>query len=165
MIARRATVTDARRIAEIYNQGIEEGTATFETEPRTVQDRREWLQTHEGYPAVVVEEDGYVVGFATAGEYRPRRCYQGIGEFSVYIDRDFRGRGLGKMLLNALIADARRLGYWKLLSRVFDFNIASRRLCRACGFREVGVYERHGKLGERWVDCIIVEKLIPENLR
>ena len=108
--------------------------------------------------------DGIVVGFAYAGEYRPRQCYRGIGEFSVYLDRDFRGQGIGKRLLNALIDEARRLGYWKLVSRIFDFNMASRRLCQSCGFREVGIYAKHGKLDERWIDCVIVERIISENL-
>ncbi len=104
------------------------------------------------------------MGFAYAGEYRSRPCYRGIGEFSVYVDENFRSHGIGKMLLNAMIEEAKTLGYWKLVSRVFDFNIASRELCRACGFREVGTYEKHGKLDGRWVDCVIVEKVIAENI-
>jgi phosphinothricin acetyltransferase len=108
--------------------------------------------------------DGVVMGFAYAGEYRSRPCYRGIGEFSVYVDENFRSHGIGKMLLNAMIEEAKTLGYWKLVSRVFDFNIASRELCRACGFREVGTYEKHGKLDGRWVDCVIVEKVIAENI-
>jgi len=75
------------------------------------------------------------------------------------MDREFRGHGIGKVLLNALIEEARKLGYWKLVSRIFDFNTASRQLCKACGFREVGVYEKHGKLDGRWIGCVIVERL------
>lgn len=152
---RATALSDAERIAEIYNQGIEERGSTFETELRTAEDREEWIRTHTGYPAVVAEHGGRVVGFAYAGEYRPRECYRGIGEFSVYMDREFRGHGIGKVLLNALIEEARKLGYWKLVSRIFDFNTASRQLCKACGFREVGVYEKHGKLDGRWIDCVI----------
>lgn len=150
-------------MAEIYNQGIEDRGSTFETELRSVEEREEWVSKHTGYPGVVSEIDGRVVGFAYAGQYRPRECYRGIGEFSVYIHREFRGKGIGKVLLNALTQEARKLGYWKLVSRIFDLNTASRQLCKACGFREVGTYEKHGQLDGRWIDCVIVARLILEN--
>lgn len=117
------------------------------------------------YPLVVAVDDaGRVVGWAGLSGYRPRDCYAGIGEFSVYLAADARGRGLGRELLGALIDIARERGYWKLLSRIFLFNAASRALCRACGFREVGIYEKHGQLDGRWLDVVIVERLIPENI-
>jgi L-amino acid N-acyltransferase YncA len=97
--------------------------------------------------------------------YRPRACYSGIGEFSIYLDTGARGRGVGKSLLIALVDEARICGYWKLLSRIFPANAPSRALCRACGFREVGTYEKHGRLDGRWMDVVIVERVIPENLR
>jgi phosphinothricin acetyltransferase len=163
---RPATSGDAPAIAEIYNQGIADRTATFETEPRSAEERRAWLADLAGrYPAVVVESDGQVVGWAAAGSYSPRACYGGIGSASVYVHRDWRGRGVGSLLLDALIAEAERLGLWKLVSRVFVFNAASRALCRKHGFREVGIYEKHAKLDGRWIDCVIVERLIPANLR
>ncbi len=105
-----------------------------------------------------------VIGSASLSSYRPRACYAGIAEFSIYLDRRARGRGLGRPLLNALVDTARQRGYWKLVSRIFTFNQASRALCRACGFREVGVYEKHGQLDGAWLDVVIVERLIPENL-
>ncbi len=122
------------------------------------------IAEHADAPAVVAVVRGTVVGFAHAAAYRSRPCYQGIGEFSVYVDANFQSRGVGKILLTALIAEARELGYWKLVSRIFDFNTASRKLCQACGFREVGIYEKHGQLDGRWIDCVIVEKVITENL-
>ena len=75
------------------------------------------------------------------------------------------GRGLGRALMSALVAEATRLGYWKLVSRAFLFNAASRAMCRRAGFREVGVYERHAQLDGAWLDVVIVERLIPENQR
>jgi L-amino acid N-acyltransferase YncA len=165
MQVRGATVADAQAIAEIYNQGIEDRVATYETESRSAEDRQAWLQTIGGrYPAVVAEIDGEVVGWASAGSYRQRECYRGIGEFSMYVHRAWRGRGVGDLLLSSLIGEAERLGLWKLLSRIFLFNEASRALCRKHGFREVGIYEKHAKLDGRWLDVVIVERLIPANL-
>ena len=133
---RNATVHDAAAIAEIYNQGIEDRVATYETELRSAEDQQAWLRAIAGrYPAVVAEIDGEIVGWAGAGPYRARECYRGIGEFSMYVRRDWRGRGVGNLLLGALISEAERLRFWKLLARIFPFNEASRALCRKHGFR------------------------------
>jgi L-amino acid N-acyltransferase YncA len=162
---RLAIEADAAAIAEIYNQGIEDRVATYETALRSPEDRCTWLRSIAGRsPAVVAETEGQVVGWAGAGPYRTRECYRGIGEFSVYVRREYRGQHIGDVLLPALIAESERLGLWKLLSRIFLFNEASRALCRQHGFREVGVYEKHGKLDGRWLDVVIVERLIPANL-
>jgi phosphinothricin acetyltransferase len=152
-------------IAEIYNQGIDDRSATYETKWRSAEDQREWLQSITGrYPAVVAQIDSEIIGWAGAGPYRDRECYRGIGEFSMYVRRDWRGQGVGDLLLAGLIAEAERLGLWKLLSRIFPFNEASRALCRKHGFREVGVYKNHARLDGRWHDVVIVERLIPANV-
>lgn len=162
---RRATPEDASAIAEIYNQGIIERIATFEAEPRTPEAMRAWIAEHdERHPALVVEVDGRVAGWASISTYRPRACYAGIGEYSIYIDRAARDRGLGKVLLQALIDEAERQGYWKLLSRIFPENVASLKLCDALGFRRVGLYEKHAQLDGVWRDVVIVERLIEGNL-
>jgi phosphinothricin acetyltransferase len=162
---RNATADDASAIAEIYNQGIEDRVATFETALRSAEDQRAWLQSIAGrYPGVVAQIDAEIIGWAGAGPYRDRECYWGIGEFSMYVRRDWRGRGVGDLLVAALISEAERLGLWKLLSRIFPFNEASRALCRKHGFREVGVYEKHARLDGRWLDVVIVERLISANL-
>jgi L-amino acid N-acyltransferase YncA len=162
---RNATLDDAAAIAEIYNQGIEDRIATYETEPRSAEEQQAWLRAiADHYPAVVAQIDGGIVGWAGAGPYRARECYRGIGEFSMYVRRDWRGRSVGDLLVAALISEAERLGLWKLLSRIFPFNEASRALCRKHGFREVGVYEKHARLDGRWLDVVIVERLIPRNL-
>ena len=162
---RTATADDAAAIAEIYNQGIEDRVATYETRRRSAGDQRAWLQSIAGrYPVIVVEIDGEIIGWAGAGPYRDRECYRGIGEFSMYVHRNWRGRGVGDLLLTGLISEAERLGLWKLLSRIFPFNEASRALCRKHGFREVGTYEKHARLDGRWLDVVIVERLINVNV-
>ena len=162
---RTAVEEDAAAVARIYNEGIADRVATFETEPRSAEDRRQAIAGAAGrFPFVVAHDGADVVGFASAGAYRSRPCYRGVGEFSVYVGRSHRGRGVGRVLLAALLAEAARLGFWKLVSRIFPENAASRGLCRSMGFREVGVYEKHGKLDGAWRDCVIVERLIPANL-
>jgi phosphinothricin acetyltransferase len=161
---RLAESGDAPAVAEIYNQGIAERGATFETEPRAAEDMVRRIQDDaRRFPLLVAEADGRILGWASIGRYRDRPCYAGVGEFSVYIHRDARGRGVGRTLLTLLVREARERGYWKLLSRVFPSNAASLGLCRALGFREVGTYEKHGRLDGRWLDVVIVEILIPEN--
>lgn len=164
MAIRAARPDDAPAIASIYNQGIEDRNATFETEPRTVPDIEARLADRGRFPVLVAERDGAVVGWAGLSPYRVRACYAGIAEFSIYLDRATRGRGIGRQLLAALVDTARAHGYWKLVSRVFPSNAASRAVCKACGFREVGVYEKHAQLDDQWLDVVIVERLIPENV-
>ncbi len=158
-MVRAATPADAAAIARIYNQGIDDRIATFETEHRSAASVEAWLQS--GRPVIVVtEKDGAPIAFAATFPYRDRPCYAGIFEFSVYTRRDRRGLGCGRMAMEGLIKAAREKGAWKLVSRIFPENTGSRALCGALGFREVGIYERHGKLEDQWRDTVIVEKLI-----
>jgi L-amino acid N-acyltransferase YncA len=161
---RPATTADAPAIAAIYNQGIADRTSTFESEPRSAEDRLAWLESHgERYPVIVAEVSGDVVGWAAVSPYSPRECYRGIGELSIYVDRDRRGQRVGARLMEALVARAANAGFWKLIGRVFAFNAASLALCHRHGFREVGTHERHARLDGRWIDVVIVERLIPAN--
>ncbi len=163
METRVATTADAEAIAEIYNQGITDRVATFETRLRTVEDVRGWFMPQ--YPIVAVVDADIVIAYASTSAYRPRECYAGIAEFSVYVARDQRRRGAGRIAMQALLQEARRHGFWKLLSRIFVENTASRALMRELGFREVGVYHKHGKLDDQWRDVVIVEYVIEGNLK
>src|SRR5215831_15313242 len=144
MMARAALPADASAIAAIYNEGIADRIGTFETEPRSTQQIEAWFDGR--HPIVVVEENGEVVAFASTSSYRSRPCYAGIAEFSVYVARQRRGAGAGQVAMASLLLGAEAAGYWKLLSRIFPENTASRALMAKLGFREVGLYERHGKL-------------------
>ena len=157
-VARGGTADDSAAIAEIYNQGIDDRLATFETRARTAADVRGWFDGV--HPVVVVEHAGKVIAFASTSTYRPRECYAGIAEFSVYVAREHRRSGAGRIALEALVDAAQQMGFWKLVSRVFVENTASRRLLAALGFREVGIYQKHAQLDGEWRDVVIVERLL-----
>ena len=168
---RPAIRDDAAAVAAIYNEGIRGRGATFETVERTPTDVLAWFaaaSSDEGAPAhpflVAVDTDGSVAGWVRASTYRSRACYTGIGEFSVYVAATARGRHVGDALMAAFVPACAAAGLWKLVSRIFPENAASRALCARHGFREVGTYEKHAQLDGAWRDVVIVERLIPENL-
>jgi phosphinothricin acetyltransferase len=159
MTIRPARPDDAPAIAALYNQGIAERQATFETRPREPEEINGWFEGD--LPFLVAEDEtGRVVGFARVSPYSDRCVYDGVGEHGVYVDAAARGRGVGRRLLDELARDAERRGIYKLTSRVFTTNAASLAAHRAAGFDEVGVQRRHGKLDGEWKDCVLVERLL-----
>jgi L-amino acid N-acyltransferase YncA len=157
--SRAATLADAVAIAAIYNEGIADRIATFETEPRSAGQIAEWFTGRQVVIVAQTAETG-PVAFAASFPYSARACYAGIGEFSVYVRRDYRGRGAGRAVLAALIEAATAAGLHKLTSRVFPENAASRVLLKGLGFDEIGIHRRHGKLDGVWRECVIVERLL-----
>lgn len=163
---RPATPDDALEVAHIYNEGIGGRTSTFETRERTPGELMNWLG-HPRFPVLVAEargKEGRVVGWVAASAYRPRACYVGIAEFSVYVAAAWRRRRVGDALMRAFIPACEDAGLWKLVSRIFPENTPSLALCRRHGFREVGVYEKHAQLAGVWRDVVIIERLIEANL-
>ena len=158
MSTRVANPADAEAIARIYNEGIASRRATFETRLRTPAEVEQWFDGV--HPIVVAERDGVVVAFADTAAYRARECYAGVAEFDVYVSAPWRGRGIGREVMEALIPAAEAAGLWKLLSRVFLDNAASRALLASLDFREVGIYRRHARLDGQWRDVVIVERLL-----
>jgi phosphinothricin acetyltransferase len=160
-VIRAATAADVPALTAVYNEGIAEREATFETRPREEAEVAGWLE--EGRPFVVAEDDGgALAGFARVSAYSDRCVYSGVGEHGVYVRGTARGGGIGRALLEALCADAERAGYYKLTARIFTTNAASRAVHRAAGFEEVGVQRRHGRLDGEWRDCVLVERLLGE---
>jgi len=154
---RIALPTDAATIAAIYNQGIEERGATFETRPREPADCEPLL-----HRALVAERGGHVVGWAAALPYSERECYVGVAEVSVYVERGERRTGTGTLLLERLCEWAEERGHWKLVSKLFPENTASLALVERCGFRVVGLHLRHARLDGEWRDVLLVERLLGE---
>lgn len=141
-------------VRTIYEEGIRGGDATFETETPS------WESWDAAHPdlRLVADLAGSVVGWAALSPASARHCYRGVGEVSVYVAEEARGRGLGRALLDELVERSEQAGYWTLTAGVFPENEASLRVHRACGFREVGVRERLGELHGVWRDVILLER-------
>ncbi len=164
---RPARESDAGAIATIYNQGIEDRIATLETELRTPEERRRWLAARSPrHPVIVAEADGQpaaagtVVGWGSLNPYSPRAAYQYVADFSVYVERGWRSKGVGRLLLERLIELARGLGYHKVMLSAFPFNQAGVALYERMGFTTVGICHEMGLLDGKWTDTIIMEKLL-----
>lgn len=158
---RDATLADAAAICRIYNQGIEDRVATLETETRTPAERREWLAARGArHPVLVSEIDSAIPGWASLNRFNPRPVYDHVADLSVYVDRAWRGRGVGRALLGALIERARAIGYHKMVLAAFPDNAAGMALYTNMGFTRVGVYREQGRLDGRWVDVVVMERLL-----
>jgi len=160
-LIRDAHADDAEALCLIYNQGIEDRLATLETELRTTDERRRWLSARgQRHPVIVAADDGRVVGWGSLNSFNARAVYDNVADFSVYVERSWRGKGVGRALLAALIDKARALAYHKLVLAAFPFNDQGMRLYERAGFRLVGVYKEQGRVDGRWVDIVIMEKLL-----
>jgi phosphinothricin acetyltransferase len=175
---RDAVLDDAEAICRIYNQGIADRVATLETELRTPAERREWMAAHgPRHPVLIAETAPPTVsnrppaaqaglaapattGWASLNRFNPRPVYDHVADVSVYIERAWRGRGVGRMLLAALIERARTLGYHKTVLAAFPDNAAGMALYTRLGFTRVGVYREQGWLDGRWVDVVVMERLL-----
>jgi L-amino acid N-acyltransferase YncA len=155
---RPAQASDAAAISDIYNQGIEERVATFRTRPSQAAEVQGWLQAGERFPLLVCGSARGLEGWSRVVAYSDAPFYAGVGEYMLYVARGARRRGTGRALLEALCRRAEGLGYWKLVGKLFTDNRPSIALARACGFREVGVHLRHGRLDGEWRDVLVVER-------
>ena len=158
---RLAVEADAAVICEIYNQGIEDRLATLETERRTPEERCQWIKSRSArHPVIVAEDAGRVLAWGSLNPFNPRETYRHVADVSIYVERGQRGRGVGRVVLARLIELARELGYHKMVLSAFPFNAAGMALYERLGFRTVGLYKEQGMLDGRWVDTIVMEKLL-----
>jgi phosphinothricin acetyltransferase len=158
---RHATPADGAAIATIYNQGIADGNATLETELKTPEERRRWLASRGvRYPVIVAEISGQVVGWGSLNVFNPRDAYRYVADFSIYVERQWRGRGVGSQLLTRLIELARLHGFHKMVLAAFPSNEGGMALYRKFCFREVGIYHEHGLVNGKWENMAVMEKLL-----
>ena len=161
MTIREAAPADAEAVCRIYNQGIEDRVATLETEARTPAERREWMAARgPRHPVLVAEIDGAVTGWGSLNRFNPRPAYDHVVDLSVYVERAWRGRGVGGVVLAGLVERARTLGYHKMVLAAFPDNAAGMALYARLGFTRVGVYREQGLLDGRWVDVVVMERLL-----
>ena len=152
---------DAEAICTIYNQGIVDRMATLETALRTPAERRQWLAGRDPrHPVIVAEARGIVVGWASLNRFSAREAYDHVADFSVYVERNRRGQGIGRLLIERLIDLARELGYHKMVLAALIHNEAGVALYTRAGFTRVGIYHEQGQPDGRWVDTLIMEKLL-----
>ena len=160
---RLARADDADVICAIYNQGIQDRVATLETEERTPEERRRWLTSRGArHPVVVAEVGDAVVAWGSLNPFSAREAYRFVADFSIYVERAWRGKGAGRVLLEHLVGLAREHGYHKMVLSAFPTNDAGMALYQKLGFRTVGIYKEQGLLDGRWVDTIAMEKLLHE---
>jgi phosphinothricin acetyltransferase len=158
---RLARLEDSEAIRHIYNVEVLRSTVTFDLVPRSLADQREWLSARSGVHAVVAaEEDGEVIGFGSLSPYRDRPAYSTSVEDSVYVHREHQGRGVGKVVLAELVRLATAHGFHAVFARIVGGHEASVALHLACGFEEVGVEREVGRKFGRWLDVIVMERLL-----
>lgn len=146
-------------MARIYNEGIAERVATFETHTKSAEDFGALVEG--GAVVLVAELDGAIVAFVKVAPYNDSsHYYSGIGEATLYVDREARRSGAGRALIDAVAQAAENRGYYKLVGKIFTSNAPSIALVSSCGWREVGVHHRHGRLDGEWKDVLVVERLL-----
>ncbi len=160
-VIRAADTGDVKRILHIYNQGIEDRIATLEGDQKDIAYMNNWFQQHQDrYAVIVAEYDNEVIGWASLNPYSQRCAYDGVADLSIYIDRAFRGKGVGSILLERLEEIAKEKDFYKIVLFTFPFNQIGQHLYHKLGYRDVGVFEKQGILDGKYVDVKIMEKLL-----
>jgi L-amino acid N-acyltransferase len=161
MEVRLARATDAEAIRTLYNAEVTGSTVTFDIEPRTMAGQRRWIERHQGaHPALVAVADDVVAGFGSLSPFRDRAAYATTVEDSVYVDASWRGRGVGTVLLEELVAVAKKQGFHTVVARISGDNAPSIALHRRCGFELVGVEREVGRKFGRWIDVTVMQLLL-----
>jgi L-amino acid N-acyltransferase YncA len=153
---------DAEALRSIYNVEVLESTVTFDLRPRTLAEQTAWIDEHSGgHPAIVaVDAEDEVVGFASLSAYRPRPAYSTTVEDSIYVHRETRGQGVGRLLLSDLIPIARNHGFHSVIARIVGDHDASIALHAACGFEAVGREREVGRKFNRWLDVVLMQLML-----
>ena len=161
VVIRAAERRDADGIRTVYNHYVNESTTLFDMVPRTLDEQVQWIDEHSGvHPALVAELDGQIVGFGSLSSFRPRPAYSTTVEDSVYVRRDQQGKGVGKALLDELVALATSHGFHAMMARIVGGHDASIALHRALGFETVGTEREVGRKFGRWLDVVVMQRLL-----
>jgi L-amino acid N-acyltransferase YncA len=160
IIIRKATSDDLAAITEIYNQAILRTTATFDTEPKSLEEQKVWFESHgPKYPVLVAEEDGKVTGWASLSKWSDRCAYSDTAEISLYIDEKKRGKGIGRKLLEAIIREGEKTGIHSIIARIAEGNETSIHLHQSVGFEQIGIMKEVGRKFGRLLDVYLMQKI------
>ncbi|MEH7418156.1 arsinothricin resistance N-acetyltransferase ArsN1 family A [Neobacillus drentensis] len=158
---RVASIDDLEAILNIYNEGIKDRIATLEEDQKDIGYMTEWFKNHnKRFAVMVIEDEDEIVGWASLNPYSNRCAYAGVADLSIYIRRDYRGKGVGSILLREIERVAIKNDFYKIVLFTFPFNKLGQGLYRKNGYREVGVFHKQGKLDGRFVDVMIMEKIL-----
>jgi L-amino acid N-acyltransferase YncA len=143
---RQATLADLGQISEIYNDAIKKTTATFDTEPKTLEEQETWFANHDaGHPVLIAEEDGLILAWASLSQWSDRCAYCDTAEISLYVKEEYRRKGIGKQLMKAIIQEGKAAGLHTIIARIAGSNKISVDLCKSFGFQYIGTMREVGK--------------------
>jgi L-amino acid N-acyltransferase YncA len=162
LIIRPAKLEDLESITQVYNEAVQTTVATFDTEPKTVEEQRAWFQNHgPEYPVLVAESDGVVSGWASLSKWSDRRAYSGTGEISLYVKEESRGRGVGRKLLEEIVGEGEKVGLHTIIARIAGGNRVSIHLHESLGFEHIGIMREVGRKFGKLLDVYLMQKIYP----
>lgn len=159
-IIRRATIKDLAVITNIYNEAILKTVATFDTQPKTLEEQRLWFESHDSkHPILLAEQDNVIVGWASLSKWSDRCAYSDTAEISIYVKEEHRGKGIGTKLMNGIINEGRKTGIHTIIARIADSNEASVRLHKSAGFKHIGTMKEVGRKFGNLIDVYLMQKI------
>jgi phosphinothricin acetyltransferase len=155
---RQAISADLGQITEIYNDAIEKTTATFDTQPKTLEEQKEWFANHDArHPVLIAEQDDLIVGWASLSQWSDRCAYSDTAEISLYVKEEHRGKGIGKQLMKVIIQEGKTAGLHTVIARIAGSNKISADLCKSFGFQYIGTMKGVGKKFGKLLDVHLMQ--------
>ncbi|MCX6006613.1 MAG: GNAT family N-acetyltransferase [Chloroflexi bacterium] len=163
VVIRKASAADVLAITEIYNDAILNLTATFDTQPKTLEEQNKWFEDHRAqFPVLVAEQEGRIAGWASLSRWSDRCAYSGTAEGSLYINAKDRNTGLGRKLLSAILDEGQKVGLHTVIARIVEGNAASIHLCESLGFTHIGTMREVGRKFGKLLDVQMMQKIFTE---
>jgi len=160
IFVRKATLDDLPAITEIYNQAILKTTATFDTEPKSLEEQKAWFESHgPKYPVLVAEENGKVIAWASLSKWSDRCAYSDTAEISLYVEEKNRGKGIGRNLLEEIIREGEKAGLHSIIARIAEGNETSIHLHQSVGFEHIGIMKEVGRKFGKLLDIYFMQKI------
>jgi len=155
---KQATLADLGQITEIYNGAIQKTTATFDTELKTLEEQEKWFANHDAsHPVLIAEQDGLIVAWASLSQWSDRCAYSATAEISLYVKEEYRGKGIGKQLMKAIIQEGKTAGLHTVMARIAGSNKISADLCKSFGFQYIGTMREVGKKFDQLLDVHLMQ--------